>query len=187
MVGLVPLSVLGIVNESRLARLVIRSVYGTQILEVLERNRCRQILSPDSKHITSGSKMVRLWNVVIWDTVGGLFGSRTDSIRSVALSQDGKHIVSGSLANAIRLWDVVTYGELDPRANREAADLFKPLTRSSSSHRPLRLTLHRVFIRVGIKTSLGRLGRGCFTGRRVIFLNRPPKCRMQNLYVFVTK
>jgi WD40 repeat protein len=41
------------------------------------------------------------------ETVAGLFSGHTDSVRSVAFSSDGQHIISGSSDNTICVWDAM--------------------------------------------------------------------------------
>ena len=43
-----------------------------------------------------------------WPAIIGVFEGHTDSVMSVAFSQDGKHIVSGSWDRTIRVWDALT-------------------------------------------------------------------------------
>ncbi|MBM5817458.1 MAG: hypothetical protein FJ083_13005, partial [Cyanobacteria bacterium K_Offshore_surface_m2_239] len=77
--------------------------------------------SPDSRYIVSGSldSTLRLWDATtgktIWESgEPNLFSSFmlqlgiADAVYSVAFSPDGKHIVSGSSNNILRLWDSAT-------------------------------------------------------------------------------
>jgi WD40 repeat protein len=43
-----------------------------------------------------------------WPAIIGVFEGHTDLVSSVAFSQDGKHIVSGSSDSTIRVWDAQT-------------------------------------------------------------------------------
>jgi WD40 repeat protein len=55
-------------------------------------------------------KMIRIWNVTTGEVEAELKG-HTNSVRSVAFSQDSSQVVSGS-DNTVRIWNVTT-GEVD--------------------------------------------------------------------------
>ncbi|KAI5117482.1 hypothetical protein M0805_003363 [Coniferiporia weirii] len=88
--------------------------------------------SPDGKHIASGSsdRTLRIWDahirkavgesltadmtIRIWDThtgkaVGESLTGHSHWVKSVAYSPDGRHIVSGSEDNSLRIWDPSTF------------------------------------------------------------------------------
>ena len=76
-------------------------------------------ISPDCKRIVSGSRDV----VRVWDVAGGLgqasselhevlnSAGHTQPVPCVCLSEDGSHVVSGSLDGTVRLWDTQTKHE----------------------------------------------------------------------------
>ncbi|KAI5122684.1 hypothetical protein M0805_009737 [Coniferiporia weirii] len=78
--------------------------------------------SPDGRHIVSGSSdgTLKVWDAQTQSTVGeSLTGhydwmksviNHFDWMRSVAYSPDGRHIVSGSYDNILRIWDAHTGG-----------------------------------------------------------------------------
>jgi WD40 repeat protein len=67
-------------------------------------------ISPDGKHIVSGSGdcTVRVWNALTFEQLAELEGHE-DLVSSVAFSPDGTHIVSGSYDHTVRLWNAVTF------------------------------------------------------------------------------
>jgi WD40 repeat protein len=54
------------------------------------------------------SDPIRIWDAVSGDIVAGPFHGHTNSVRAVALSSDGKRIISGSQDKSIRIWDAKT-------------------------------------------------------------------------------
>jgi WD40 repeat protein len=59
--------------------------------------------SPDPRHRT-----IRMWDAETGAAVGKPLEGHTDSVRSVAYSPDGRHIISGSDDHTIRMWDAET-------------------------------------------------------------------------------
>jgi WD40 repeat protein len=49
-----------------------------------------------------------VWDAETGETVSGPFQGHTDMVTSVSFSPDGRHIVSGSDDNTIRVWDAET-------------------------------------------------------------------------------
>ena len=67
-------------------------------------------LSPDGKHIVSGSgdQTIRVWDAETGEVVSQLFKGHTSFVTSIAFSPDGKRIVSGSdnqtIGSGMRRW-----------------------------------------------------------------------------------
>jgi WD40 repeat protein len=53
-------------------------------------------------------KVIQVWDSGTGGIISRPFEDPTESIFSVAFSQDSKHIISGSFDNAIRVWDADT-------------------------------------------------------------------------------
>ena len=53
----------------------------------------------------SGDRTIQIWDAQTGGQVGHLLQGHTDSVISVAFSQDGRHIVSGSSDETIQVWD----------------------------------------------------------------------------------
>jgi WD40 repeat protein len=70
-------------------------------------------LSPDGKHIASGSydNTVRVWDAQTGEELAVLEG-HSNWVRSVAFSPNGAHIVSGSDDETVRVWNAQTGKEL---------------------------------------------------------------------------
>ena len=66
--------------------------------------------SPDGKTLATGADddLVRLWNVVTRQQIGGPFTGHGGSVTSVAFSPDGKTLATGSYDLTVRLWNVAT-------------------------------------------------------------------------------
>ncbi|EJC98375.1 WD40 repeat-like protein, partial [Fomitiporia mediterranea MF3/22] len=64
-------------------------------------------LSPDGKHIVSGSddETIRIWNVEKGQTICDPRGGHVDAVWSVAFSHDGTRVASGAADNTIRIWE----------------------------------------------------------------------------------
>jgi WD40 repeat protein len=58
--------------------------------------------------ILSWDKTIRVWDAETGDVVSGPFQGHSNHVNSVALSQDSKHIVSGSWDKTIQVWDAET-------------------------------------------------------------------------------
>ncbi|KAG2121903.1 WD40-repeat-containing domain protein [Suillus clintonianus] len=54
----------------------------------------------------SADRTIQLWDIATGEAVGAPFQGHTGSVQSVAISPDGKYIVSGSSDNTIRVWDI---------------------------------------------------------------------------------
>lgn len=64
-----------------------------------------QILSPDGKKIVSASEgILKIWDTETGQCIHTLDGHQ-ESVKSVAYSQDSKHIISTSFNNNIKIWD----------------------------------------------------------------------------------
>jgi len=71
------------------------------------------LFSPDGKRVVSagyGGHMIRIWDVAMGDELMILHGHKTN-IEALAISTDGKRIVSGSFTVA-KVWDAATGAEL---------------------------------------------------------------------------
>jgi len=67
------------------------------------------IWSPDGKMLISGGKDIRMWNPVTGKQIAALpVGDATDSAFGLAITKDGKLLVSGSHRGNIRVWDIAT-------------------------------------------------------------------------------
>ena len=64
----------------------------------------------------SDDKTVRLWDVSKGTEIANLQG-HTQPVNCVAISPDGKTLVSASEDQTIRLWDVATHEEIGPEAH----------------------------------------------------------------------
>lgn len=64
-------------------------------------------ISDQRKHIATGhmDSLVRIWDLASGDLVQCL-GGHTDSVYGVAFTPDDKCLISGSLDNTVRYWDV---------------------------------------------------------------------------------
>ena len=60
----------------------------------------------------SSDNTIRLWDVQTGGQVGNPLQGHTDAVLSVAISPDGRHIVSGSSDNTVQLWDAHTGGQV---------------------------------------------------------------------------
>jgi WD40 repeat protein/serine/threonine protein kinase len=91
-------------------------------------------VTPDGQYVVSGSgKTVRLWDLAtgkevrrftghegwVWSTgtsrmdiIGKLFRSHERWVRSVAVTPDGKYVVSGSWDGTVRVWDLAAAQEV---------------------------------------------------------------------------
>jgi DNA-binding beta-propeller fold protein YncE len=79
-------------------------------------------VTPDGKYVVSGSGdgTLRLWDLAkgrLWNLVTGgrevrRFTGHDDSVRTVAVTPDGKYVVSGSLDRTVRLWELETGKEV---------------------------------------------------------------------------
>ncbi len=68
--------------------------------------------SPDSKFVIScGGRTAAAW-IINKEIYERAFHGHTDTINSVRFSPDGKQIISGSMDNTLRLWDVASGKEL---------------------------------------------------------------------------
>ena len=82
-----------------------RTIEDIDILS--SRPRCVAI-SLDGKCIVSGGIGVNVWDAETGEALLGPLHGHADIVKSVAFSQDGKRIVSGSFDQTIRIWDAET-------------------------------------------------------------------------------
>jgi len=69
--------------------------------------------SPDGRSVVSlDGATVKLWDVATGREIRTFVAGHTDDIRSVALSSDGRQVLSGSVDGTIKLWDMATGSEI---------------------------------------------------------------------------
>jgi WD40 repeat protein len=92
---------------------------------------CSVALSPDGKHIVSGSedKAIRIWDVETGEQLRTLQGHR-HHVPSIATN--GRHVVSGSHDKTVRIWDFKT-GEQVGESVAVSADAGNKIASGNSS------------------------------------------------------
>ena len=87
----------------------LRFAFQKRLLEGHSKSVYSVAVSPDGRHIVSGSddKTLRVWELETGRCLHTLQG-HTESVNSVAVSPGGRHIVSGSDDKTLRVWELET-------------------------------------------------------------------------------
>jgi WD40 repeat protein len=101
-------------NEGRFGGPVIRSLETGQVVTRLSDGKVPFAFTPDSRAVVAPFGLYD--SVGVWDATTGArvraFGGHTNLVTSVAVTADGKHLVTGSWDHTSRMWDLANGNEL---------------------------------------------------------------------------
>ncbi|KIJ57813.1 hypothetical protein HYDPIDRAFT_62459, partial [Hydnomerulius pinastri MD-312] len=93
--------------DSYSAELAIPPIAGTEYAFSL-------VWTPDGKEIVAGcGGNIRVFSVSTGAQLAQ-WSAHTKTIRSIAISRDGRYITSGSLDSTVKLWDAVSHRQIGP-------------------------------------------------------------------------